>query len=936
MKFTITLLTFCLLISFSALAQNPYTVKGSVADTTTNAKLANTVVSVLNEKDSTLVKFTRANASGTFSIGNLKKGKFILLVTYPEYADYVERFTLDSVNTAHDFGKLKMLLKSKLLADVIIKGTRAAIKIKGDTTEFDPRAFKIQPNATVEDLLKQLPGIQVDKDGKITAQGQTVPKVLVDGEEFFGDDPTLVTKNLRADMVDKVQLYDKKSDQATFTGIDDGEKTKTINIQLKADKKNGYFGKVEGGVGSDGYYQGTGLFNRFKGKTKLSAYAITGNNGKVGLGWDDSQKLGTMGANVEFGDDGGMMFFMSGGGSDDGLDSWGGQYSGQGIPLARTGGVHYDTKLNKDNETLNLNYKIGSLAVDGTENTQSQNAVPQGILNSNSDRRYHNYAFRQKLDGMFTIKLDTTQTLKIMFDATLKHGQSLSNYNELSQYEDGAKVNATDRAVNNNTDGKIFDASVFYTKKFKKKGRTFSLNIFGNSNETDSHGILNYHQNFYNAAGSIDSTATTDQRKVSSSHASEVTANATYTEPLSKSFSVIANYAFKISHGTSDLKSYNQSAPNVYNALDTTFSSDYRLNEISNQVGAIFNLKSKVTTFNFGTKVSSVNFDQLNRVKNIPFKRNFINWQPQAYLQFKLGKQESLHFNYYGTSAQPSLNQIQPVADNSNPNNFVVGNPNLTPSFRNRFSASYYSYKVITNQSFNIFANYSFTSSPIISDVTTNFLTGKSVTRYSNLSNKTPFNFNVNSYYDKKIGFLDINAGVQASANGSTSYSISNDALNRTNYNTYSARLRLSKYKEKKYDISLAAGPSYTFSKSSLLTNINNNGRGFSGDGNVNFYLPGKFQVGSDVSYEYTAKTQTFDKDLKKTVLNASIVKTFFKNDDLKLALTGNDLLNQNIGFSRSVNGNYLQQNSYTTIKRYFMFTVTWNFNSMNAMGAKK
>ncbi|MEO6631030.1 MAG: carboxypeptidase-like regulatory domain-containing protein, partial [Mucilaginibacter sp.] len=135
MKFTITLLTFCLLISFSALAQNPYTVKGSVADTTTNAKLANTVVSVLNEKDSTLVKFTRANAAGTFSIGNLKKGKFILLVTYPEYADYVERFTLDSVNTAHDFGKLKMLLKSKLLADVIIKGTRAAIKIKGDTTE---------------------------------------------------------------------------------------------------------------------------------------------------------------------------------------------------------------------------------------------------------------------------------------------------------------------------------------------------------------------------------------------------------------------------------------------------------------------------------------------------------------------------------------------------------------------------------------------------------------------------------------------------------------------------------------------------------------------------------------------------------------------------------------------------------------------------------
>ncbi|MES2111270.1 MAG: carboxypeptidase regulatory-like domain-containing protein [Bacteroidota bacterium] len=232
MKFTILLVTACLLSSISAFAQNPYAVKGSVIDTTSNTKLTNATASVLNAKDSTLVRFTRVNSAGTFTLGNLKKGKFILLVTYPEYADYVENFTLDSVKTTRDFGKVSMLLKAKLLADVVIKGTRAAIKIKGDTTEFDPRAFKIQPNATVEDLLKQLPGIQVDKDGKITAQGQTVPKVLVDGEEFFGDDPTLVTKNLRADMVDKVQLYDKKSDQF-LTGFSGGAFSERISVDQR-------------------------------------------------------------------------------------------------------------------------------------------------------------------------------------------------------------------------------------------------------------------------------------------------------------------------------------------------------------------------------------------------------------------------------------------------------------------------------------------------------------------------------------------------------------------------------------------------------------------------------------------------------------------------------------------------------------------------------
>ena len=210
-----------LLLCFSAMsvfAQDSNSIKGFVVDTAYTTRLINSSVSVLNTKDSTLVKFTRVNSNGAFNLANLKNGKYILLVTYPGYADYVENFAIDSLNRQKDFGKVNLTLKARLLQDVIIKGTAAAIKIKGDTTEFNAAAFTIQPNSKVEDLLKQLPGIQVDKDGKITAQGQTVNKVLVDGEEFFGDDPTLVTKNIRGDMVDKVQLYDKASDQAAFTG----------------------------------------------------------------------------------------------------------------------------------------------------------------------------------------------------------------------------------------------------------------------------------------------------------------------------------------------------------------------------------------------------------------------------------------------------------------------------------------------------------------------------------------------------------------------------------------------------------------------------------------------------------------------------------------------------------------------------------------------
>jgi hypothetical protein len=935
MKFKILLFVFCCFFSLSLQAQNTYSVKGSIADTASNAKLANTSISVLNAKDSILRAFTRAGGNGSFSISNLSKGKFILLVTYPGYADYVEPFTLDSAKTMRDFGKLNMLLKARLLADVIIKGTRAAIKIKGDTTEFDARAFKIQPNAKVEDLLKQLPGIQVDKDGKITAQGQTVNKVLVDGEEFFGDDPTLVTKNLRADMVDKVQLYDKKSDQATFTGIDDGQKTKTINIQLKADKKNGYFGKAEAGDGSNDIYQASLLFNRFKAKSKFSVYGITGNNGKVGLGWEDSQKYGADNGNVQFGDDGGMMIFFNSDGSD-GLDSFGGQYNGQGLPTAHTGGAHYDTKWNNDKESLNANYKIGSLAVDGTENTLSQNNTQDVTINSSSDQLYHKYLFRQKLDGTYNVKLDSTSNLKIVVDGTEKNGQVRSNNNDQSYRGDGIKLNSNIRDVINNTDGKIFDASAFYTKKFKKKGRTFSFNVSEAINQSNAHGSLKAEADFFNSAGVQNGTQLTDQLKTSNTNSSVLTTNATYTEPLSKDFSIIFNYALGVNHGTSDQRSFNQSAPGVYNVQVDSLSNDYLVNELSNQVGAIFNYKTKKSTFNFGSKVSNVNFNQMNQFTGIPFKRDFVNWGPQASFQYRFSQQKSFYFSYRGNTTQPSISQLQPIANNNDNINIIVGNPDLTPSFSNNFNLNFNSYKVLTGQSIWINGGYTFTNNPIISNLTTDTAKGKTINRYVNLGNKTPYNFYFRAYLDRKLEKLDINVGLNFSVNGSTSYSISNGALNRTIYNNYSGQIRISKYKEKKYEIYSSFGPNYTISNSSLLTNINNNGRGFNANGGFNVYLPTKFQLGSDIDYEFTAKTQTFNQDLKRNLLNANITKTFFKNDDLKLTLWGNDLLNQNLGFKRSVSGNFIQQDSYTTIKRYFMFTVTWNFNSMGSITAKK
>ncbi len=930
MKGIIFTLIFCFATQFLS-AQNGYRIKGSVADTVTNVKLQHTSVVVLNAKDSTLKKFTRAAEDGTFTINGLSKGKYILLVSYPNYADYVEDFTLDSVNKEHDFKRISMLLKTRLLAGVIIKGTKAAIKIKGDTTEFDASSFKVQPNAKVEDLLKQLPGIQVDKDGKITAQGQTVNKVLVDGEEFFGDDPTLVTKNIRSDMVDKVQLYDKSSDQAAFTGVDDGKKTKTINIKLKEDKKNGYFGKVDAGAGTNGFYQEQLLFNKFWGKKKFSAYGTLANTGKTGLGWRDSEKYGASNSNTEIGDDGSISIYFSGG---DDLDSFDGRYNGEGIPTARTGGLHFDNKFNGDKESINTNYKTGFLNVTGNRENLTQNTLPTGLIKSNTNQDFNNSIFRQKLDAAYTVKLDTTSTLKITVDGTIKSNKTRNNFLATSLRGNDVLLNQSNRVLTNNGDEQILNASLFYTKKFKKKGRTFTANFTEALNQNNTKGYLNTEIDYYNNLGRLDSTQRVNQYKTNDLKSSVFNSNFTFSEPLSKTVTLTGNYRFVFNNSSINRLSYNQSLPGEYDQMDNTLSSNYKLNQTSNQAGAVFNYKKNKTIFNFGSKIADVNFDQTDLYTNNVLKRSFINYNPQASYQYRFSAQRSVRIDYNGNNTQPNLDQIQPVRVNTDPLNITIGNPDLRPSFTNRFNTYYNSYKVLSGQSIYVSGGYSTTSNPIISNTMTDSA-GKSIYQFTNLRDKQTANFYMYGGYNQKVKFLDINVGLNINGNGNIYYSIVNSALNKTQSYTYGISGRLSKFKEKKYDLYLIGGPTFTRSQSSLLTSVNNNGTGFSSRGGLDFYLPKKFQVSTDGDYQYQGKTASFNQDFQRFIVNASLSKAFFKDESLKLKASVNDLLNQNTGFSRSATSTFLTQSTYTTIRRYFMFSVVYDFSQMGGASKK-
>ncbi len=910
------LLAFCL-FSLSLLAQNTYSVKGAAIDTDSRIKLTNTSICVLNAKDSILVNFTIAAENGSFAISGLPAGKFILLVTYPDYADYVETFTLDPANAAHDFGSIHMRLKSKILQEVLIKGEVRAIKIKGDTTEFNAKAYVTQPNAKVEDLLKQLPGIQIDKDGKITANGQPVPKVLVDGEEFFGDDPTLVTKNIRADMVDKVQLYDKKSDQAAFTGVDDGKTTKTINIQLKEDKKEGAFGKLSGGIGTNDYYEGQALYNKFKKNSKFSIYGTLANTQAIGLGYEDGTKAGIYNDD----DDEGNVIFSDNGNN---LDTFDGGYSGKGLPVSRTGGVHYDSKSADKKQSINLNYRVSTIDVTGITSTQTESALPNGVLNNNSTQNFNNRAFMQKVDGTYQTKTDTSTTLKIGGSGTIKTFNVNNSYQTVNNNND-TLISRNNRTVTNNGTQQQFDAGGLFTKKFKTQRRTFSWAVNEVYKKNESSGYLNSEFDFYNKLGVQDSVQKTNQYKTSTSVSSVLTSDMTYTEPLSKYLSLVFSYKFTFNNSSSNRQSFDQSASGAYTLLDNTYSNSYQYNQSVNEAGTVFNFKKDKTTLNFGTKAADIDFKQVDEIAGTIYRRDYINWLPIASLQYKPNKHSILGVYYTGNTKQPTIDQIQPVKNNTDPQNITVGNPDLKSYFINSMSIFYNSYQAITGASFNINASYSSTSNPIVSDALTNYNTAVTTTQYINLTNKDPYNYYLRAGLNRKIKPLDMNIGLSGNVQDNVSYSFINGALNQSTRNTYSAQINLSANEEDKYDFYFFGGPSYNLNRFSLQPQSNNNAPGFQLYSAGELFFPGKFRLGSDINYNYTAKTQQIDAS-QRTIMDVSVNKTFFAEENLKVSLKVNNLFNQDANFSRNIVSNTLTQTTSTGIRRYIMLSVSWDF----------
>lgn len=902
--------------------------KGTVTDTINYKPMAYAAVSLI-KPNGMLVKTQFTKSTNTFSFINILPDTYTLQITRMGYADYEEKLVLKE-NEQRDIGAIALISKENLLREVLVKD-RSAIKIKGDTTEFLVDSFLTNKNSNIEDLLKKLPGIQVDKSGKITAQGQEVKKVLVDGEEFFGNDPTIATKNIKADNVETVQVFDQKSEQTQQTGIDDGTKEKTINLTLKEDAKKGYFGKIGAGYGTknqsgiDGIsanfgnenrYEGEAMYNNFKNKRKASVFSTMSNTNKTGLNWEDREKY-MGGNNVEYDEANGYMY------SNFEYDA--SSFNGNGIPITNYIGGNYSDKILKEKLNYNFNVSRKEMLINGIDRNYTQYILPDTMYFNRQDNSIKTNRITNQSSGKAVWNIDSLSSLTVkasLNQSIFSNNNEFSsqNLNSLSQ-----KVNENKR-INTNT-GETLNASysIFYNKKFNKLGRSFSINFDQKITKNNSEGNLISETKFYNGDSSINSEQKLDQIKTSKEDGNNMGARVTYTEPLSKTWSLISDYDYHITLNKSFINTFNKSpSGQILNRVDTLSNHlDYNIG--INKGGLSLRYITKKVNASFGARVSHTLLSQNNKIQDTTLYQNFLNLFPTASINYKLGSTKSINFSYAGSTKQPTLQQINPIQDLSNPLVIFRGNPQLAQRFSNDVNLTYNHYQPISGKSLyaNLRYNYTFNDFANSDQVDEQ---GRRVYKTVNVDGNQSLSGYV--YYYFKINAINLGINQSLDPFYSRNANFINGLPNINNNLSLTYDISLDFEEEEKYSIYFSPSISYDYSTTSLRPDVVTQFFTYNLDIGSEFFLPKKFSIDVEADWNIRQQTTVFNTNNNVLIINAHVGKKFGKYDAFIAKIGVSDLLNQNIGFSRNANSNYINENTHIVLRRYFMINLSYNFQN--------
>lgn len=907
MRILILLLASCFFIHAKSNAQTNIAVTGQLKDTVESLYLEHTSVSLIHAEDSLLAGFTRSDLDGNFKLSVPKEGEYIIIVSHPSFATYIDKVKIE--NNGSSLGEIILISKKNLLEEVIISGQRA-IMIKGDTIEYAADSFKVREFANVDELLKKLPGLEVNKDGSITAHGEKVQKMFVDGEEFFSDDPAVLAKTLKASSISKVQVFDDKSENAKNTGIDDGEKVKTINLTLKEDAKKGTMGRVGGGYAVNNYYEGEALLQNFKGKQKLAVFALGGNTHNNQLGWQD--RMSMSGGSMNINEDGNYTV-------EDG--EFGEFFDGdRGLPKAINGGAHYSNKFFDDAWKLNANYNLSNRILDVTENGTITNNVPgeQYITKSQSERHSENLSNSVALRN--EIKIDTFTSFNIAVRGGMTNNKSESSTYTSATDASGESINNSQRNNSNESDGQNGSLNLTFKKRFAKEGRSMSISTSGQWNSNKGNGYLtsNNYIKFNN------SNLAFNQSKQNESQSTNYRLGATYSEPLIKNTFLELNYAYSQNVNLSDNKTFDIiNNQEVYNNI---FSNHYKFSTFNHRGGAAIRFAEKKIKASLGLDLSNTDFKQENYT-NASLSRNYSNFNlfPRATFNYKINTYSGLNFRYNGSTKQPSINQIQPIRVNTDPTNILIGNENLNQEFNHSINLNYNTYSVLKGQYTYVGLNSTIRQNPISQSQTID-QSGFKVYQYVNT--KAAQNYSLWAGFNQKI-IENLKLNLNANGSYNRNYNFINGLENLNNSLSLSPSIGLDYDADTLLHIQYRFRPQYNTSSTSIRTDIKNEYWAYNHYFDFNYTLPKGFTVGTDVNWNIRPKLSDNIDGMNVFLWNAYISKTLLKDRSLLAKIYCYDILNQNSGYSYYQAGDLINEQSFSVIKQYFMFSLTWNFNSM-------